>query len=296
MTNWTYDRTISDPRTITITYTGESGISASVNLTSVDTSETETAYTRLSFTDDLGVVNFTDVAVLKLEVKRTTQASVNGALVASRLALGLGLPGGDAITEINTSYECDTSTLGPVLAKERIETKITTSELAGGLAVPSYQDYTPGVDLFLSTVRDIQHNTAFNIDGSAATQTITKTWIAYGLTQDGQQSFAEQMRQAINNGLDPEASGEFISSAVESMKTLVFQGTEVQVNAGRVPPPTKPDDQSITRDLLLEGDTGEKTLTGRLSYTDDVVDSIITSIRNYVMPFSPDDFYSWDES
>lgn len=295
MTNWTYDNTVSPPRTITIQYVTEDGTASSVSLTSVDTSETDIAYTRMEYTDILGMQNAADVAVLKVEERRTTQASVNGSLVANRLSRGEGLPSGDAITLIETEYESESSVDGPVLIKERIETSVTTSELAGSLAVPSYEDYTPGVQLFLSTVRELDHTTVFDDAGAATTRTTAKTWIAYGLTQDGQQSFAEQMRQLQSSSIDPSEWGQQISDAVESMKALVFQGTEVQTNAGRPSAPTKPSDQAINRNELTENDTGIRYINGRLSFISDLTNSITTAVRDYVMPFAPDDFFSWDE-
>jgi hypothetical protein len=295
MTNWTYDNTAASPRTINIQYVTEDGTANSVSLTSVDTSQTDIAYTRMDYTDILGMQNAADVAVLKVEQRRTTQASVNGALVANRLSRGGGLPPGDATTTIETQYECEASVDGPVLISERIETSITTSELAGSLAVPSYEDYTPGVQMFLSTVRELNHATVFDDAGAATTRTTAKTWIAYGLTQDGQQSFAEQMRQLQSSSIDPSEWGTKIDSAVESMKALVFQGTEVQTSAGRPAAPTKPSDQAINRNELTENDTGTRYINGRLSFISDLSNSITTAIRDYVMPFAPDDFFSWDE-
>jgi hypothetical protein len=295
MTNWTYDNTVSDPRTITIQYVTENGTSRSVSLSSVDTSETEIAYTRMTYADARGMEDAADVAVLKVERRRTTQASVNGALVANRLSRGEGLPAGDAITIIETGYESETSVDGPVLIKERIETSITTSELAGSLAVPSYEHYTPGTDLFLSTVRELAHSTVFDDTGAATTRTTAKTWIAYGFTQDGQQAFAEQMRQLASSDIEPSAWGGSISAAVSSMKVLVFQGTEVQTNAGRPSPPTKPSDQAINRNEITENDTGTRYVNGQLSFISDLSNSITTAVRDYVMPFAPDDFFSWDE-
>jgi hypothetical protein len=291
MANWTEAGTVSTPRTITIQYATQDGVASSVTLTSTDTSDTDTSFRSVQYTDDSGMPEIVEVVTQKKETKRTTQASVNGALVAGRLSFGLGLPGGDAITEITTTYEIDITTSGPVLASETSETKITTSELAGSLAVPSYELYTPGTDLFTSTIREIQHNTIFDEYGRASTQTLASTWISYGLTQEGQQSFAEQMRQVSGTAEDESALAGTISSAVESMKELVFQGTEVQVNAGRVSAPVKPSDSSLIRNQINDGDTGRKFATGQVTYFSDVINSIITSVKNYEMPFAPDDYY-----
>jgi hypothetical protein len=292
MANWTESSTVSTPRSITIRYVTQDGNPSSVTLTSTDTSQTDTTFRSVQFTDDNGMPDVVEVVTQKKEVRRSTQAAVNGALVASRLSFGLGLPGGDAITEITTSYEIDITSNGPVLASESSETKITTSELAGSLAVPSYEVYTPGTALFTSTIREIQHDTVFDEYGRASTQTQTSTWIAYGLTQEGQQSFAEQMRQVSGAAEDESALGGIISSAVESMKELVFQGTEVQVNTGRVAAPIKPSDSSLIRNQINNGDTGRNFATGQVTYFSDVINSIITSIKNYTMPFAPDDFYN----
>lgn len=291
MTNWTTSNTVSTPRSITIQYVTQAGVASSVTLSSTDTSQTDTTFRSVQYTDDNGMPDIVEVVTQKKETKRTTQASVNGALVAGKLSLGQGLPGGDAITEIATIYEIDITSNGPVLASESSETKITTSELAGSLAVPTYEVYTPGTALFTSTKREIQHNTVFDDYGRASTQTQTSTWIAYGLTQEGQQSFAEQMRQVSGAAEDESTLGGIISSVVESMKELVFQGTEVQVNAGRVAAPIKPSDSSLIRNQINDGDTGRKFATGQVTYFNDVINSIVTSIKNYTMPFAPDDFY-----
>ena len=291
MTNWTTSQTVATPRSITIKYLTPAGVASSVTLSSSDTSTTATTFRSVQYTDENGMPDIVEVVTQKKETKRTTQASVNGALVAGRLSFGLGLPGGDAITEITTAYDIDVTVNGPVLTGESIETRITTSELAGSLAVPSYEVYTPGTALFTSTIREIQHDTVFEADGRAATQTQTSTWIAYGLTQEGQQSFAEQMRQVSGAAENESELAGIISSAVESMKELVFQGTEVQVNAGRVSAPVKPSDSSLIRNQINDGDTGRKFATGQVTYFSDAINSIITSIKNYTMPFAPDDFY-----
>jgi hypothetical protein len=290
MSNWTQSQTIAPPRTITVRYANQQGQQRSVALTSTDTGETVTTFFLFTYTNEQGATEDSEVAVRKIERKRTTQASVNGALVAGKLAVGQGLPSGDAITEIETTYEYDTSTSGPVLARERAETRISLSEFAGGLAVPSYEFYTPGTSLVTSTIRETVNFTATLADGRQATRTETSTWIAYGLTQEGQQSFAEQMKQTQDVATDPSGGGAYISESVLSMLPLVFQGTEVRAEIGRFPPPTKPPEHEIARDIINAGTGDRKTATGRVNYGNN---NDTTKTKTFNMPFAPDDYYQW---
>ena len=293
MTDWTFDRTIAPPRTINIKYSTQDGVQRSVSLSNTDTSETQTTFALVQYTNDEGVPETAEVVVRKVETKRTTQASVNGAMVSQRLSYGLGLPAGDAITEIETTYEYDTTTSGPVLVRERAETKITMSELAGSLAVPSYEQYSPGTALVTSTVREVETQTAIDGAGREVTRTRTSTWIAYGLTQEGQQSFAEQMKQTQAVALDPGIGSVYITQSVLSMRPLIFQGTEVQIGVGRSPVPLKASDESLARNEINAGGTGRKLITGSVSFTENVFGGFSATIANYTMPFAPDDFFEW---
>lgn len=290
MSDWTLSQTISPPRTIVVRYANQQGEKREVSLTSTDTGQTNSTFFSYVYLNEEGAEESTDVVVRKIETKRTTQASINGALVAGKLAAGQSLPSGDAITQIETTYQYDRSTSGPVLVKERAETRITLSEFAGGLAVPSYEFYTPGTGLVTSTVRETVNFTAKSSDGREVTRTETSTWIAYGLTQEGQQSFNEQMKQTQDVALDPDGGGAYISASVLSMLPLVFQGTEVRTEIGRMPVPTKPPDHSIARDTINAGQGDRKTSRGRANYGNNNGE---TKTRDYDMPFAPDDYFEW---
>lgn len=293
MSDWTFSETISPPRTMVIRYTNQQGQQRDVTLTSTDRSQTSTTFRSFSYLNEEGATEVTDVVVRKIETKRTTQASINGPLVVGRLSLGLSLPSGDAITEIETTYEYDTSTSGPVLAKERAVTRITLAEFAGGLAVPSYESYTPATELVTSTVRETMNFTATSADGRDVTRTETSTWIAYGSTQEGQQSFNEQMKQTQAIALDPNGGGDYIAASVLSMTPLVFQGTEVRTEIGRAPISTKPPTHSIVRDTINAGAGDRKTFTGSVAFESNGFGGVTIKTQDYTMPFAPDDFFEW---
>lgn len=319
--DWTYSLTESPPRTITINYQTQSGVKQSVDLQSTDISETVTTYITATYTDEQGKPQQTDVTIEKLETKRTTQASVAGSMVANKLSLGLGLPSGDALTVTRTTYDYITSTTGPILVRERSETSISTVELAGSLAVPTYQYYTPGTDVFISTVTEIIYETATGSDNREYTRQLTSRWNAYGQTQDGQQAFAEQMKQTSAIATDEALSSSYLTASVNTMKVLVFEGTEVSLNIGRAQIPFKPSDEELLREEVLnesENDdnenepysslkngglsrielgsnrNGDGVVEGAVLFQDtpyDNTQSTVTAV--YSMPYAPDDIFEY---
>jgi hypothetical protein len=292
MTDWSSSKTISTPRTITIRYTNTAGVQASVALTSTDTSETVTTFGVFRYLDAAGDIQETDVALRKVETKRTTLASVNGALVTDRLSRGLGLPSGDAITKSTTEYVYKVTTEGPELLKETTKVEITLAEFAGGLNVPSYKDYAPGTSLIVSTEREQKYDSSLSADGRETTRTITSTWIAYGLTQDGQQAFARQMEQTQQFAADPVSGGAYIAASVNSMTPLMFQGSEVQFSIGRAPVPSKASNQSISRTEVTMGNGDQRRFKGSISFSD-TPNGVVATVANYTMPFSPDDMFEY---
>jgi hypothetical protein len=160
-------------------------------------------------------------------------------------------------------------------------------ELAGGLPVPSYSDYEPRSAQFESARRETSYNTQFGFDGPT-TYEITSTWLALGLTQEGQQLFAEQMRQARNTfDFDAGEGGDFIASAVESMVELVFQGNEIRSTSGISRAPIKARDQDLSRSTITQDDSGNRTDRFRATT------EFNGRSRTYVMPYAPDGFYTW---
>jgi hypothetical protein len=127
-----------------------------------------------------------------------------------------------------------------------------------------------------------------------ATQSVTSGRVALGLTQAGQQAFAEQVRQREDLDFNAGEGGEFIASVVSSMATLVAQGAEVRAESGAPPVPMKPRDSEIARDSVSESNSGRRTTRARLANDSDL-DTPPTTTRIFDMPFAPDDFYSWEE-
>lgn len=290
MSEWTTSRTIAPPRSIVIRYVNQQGQQQSVSLTSTDISEANISYRTFTYTNEEGAIENVDVVVQKLEFKTTSQASVNGAMVAGRLATGQGLPPGNAETRTETTYEYVNSASGPVLVREVALTMITFTELAGGLAVPYYEYYTPSTQLFRAILRTTDYRTVTSSSGDEVTRSETSTWIAYGLTQDGQQSFSEQMKQGQSAGLDPNGWNSYISGAVSTMTALVFQGTEVRPERGRAVISVKPPNETIARDAINAGQGDRKSASGRANFGSD---SGATKTKDYTMPFAPDDFLEW---
>jgi len=260
--NWSFSHTISPPVTLRLTYQPESTTSnpkpseKTVDLVSTDESTTLSTYEAFTYetdtTNDEGQpqTQTTDVLTKKEEIKRTTQASVAQNYVVDRLSRGAGLPPGDAITKTVTTYKYLATTDGPFLHSETTETYITMAELAGGLDIPTYKYYDPGVALFLSTVREVayqkkvewsnttQRNSDLGVENTysykrESTKTETSTWIANGLRDFGKQGFAEAMKQLESIAFDPARSNELIGTMVEYMTELIFEGTEIQVEIGK---------------------------------------------------------------
>ena len=230
--NWSFSYTKSPPVVLRLTYqpvatqSNPKPSEKTVDLTSTDESITNSTY--ISFTyatntqDDEGRprTQTTDVLIEKEEIKRTTQAAVAQNYVVDRLSRGAKLPSGDAITKTKTYYEYEATSDGPFLKKETSETYITMAELAGGLDIPTYKFYDPGVALFLSTVREVVYEKRVGWANRESTKTETSTWIANGLRDFGKQGFAgsrlSQKGNKINIGVHEQIHGKVLFTVTRS--------------------------------------------------------------------------------
>jgi uncharacterized membrane protein YgcG len=268
--DWTTSETISPPRTIVVDFVRkDSGIKGSVSLTSTSTSKTTTTYAQYSVNGrriigadgsptSLVIYDLVDAVSATVQVNRSTQAAVNTAYVASRLSLGLGLPSGDANTEIETfnTYRDGGTGVGLQIEEKVENTYISIVQLAGSLPIPSYEFYSPSPALVQSQKRVTKYFYATGPDGREYTKTETSSWMALALSQEGSQGSREQFKQLLEAAGDIEdeaAQGDAISSIVNASAELIFEGTEVQITLGRIPAPVRPPIEDILRDEIENG-------------------------------------------
>ena len=289
MSNPTYTKTVSEPIITRINYRRQNGFEGFADVSSVDESVTATQFQSVRFTDESGVDQIVDIATSRLEVRRRAAAIANGAWAANRLSRDLGVPSGSAATRTETIYTAKTSTAGLLLTSEISRTRMSLLELAGGLPVPSYSDYEPRLILFESARRDTVYTTQFGFDGPT-TYEITSTWLALGLTQEGQQLFAEQVRQQRKEvDFDSGEGGDFIKVTIESMTELIYQGDEIRSFSGIMLAPIKARDQELSRSTITQNDSGNRTDRFR---TQTIFNG---RSRTYIMPYAPDGFFIWEE-
>jgi hypothetical protein len=254
--NWTRSTTISPPDVISVNYVLESadagGEKRSVSLTSTPVSVTTTDYTTIVYENGEGKIERADVAISRIENKRTTQAAVAEAFVAARLSLGLGLPGGNALTRSETTYEYFITTDGPQLKREYTQELISEVQFAGGLPIPkeAYRTFTPSTGLFVAQQTEVLYQSITGSDGRTITQQTTNRWMSFGLSQEGQAAFAAWVNALEEIG---EADGNTMRVTLEDFKSHRFEGSEIQVNIGRAPTPEKPSDQEIAAAEVING-------------------------------------------
>jgi hypothetical protein len=296
MTSWNPSQvTVSPPQTITVRFSREGAIDGQVTYSSSDITTTIVSEQLIGYVDREGIEQRIIVATGKREETRKSFGKVNPAAVSSLLSKGAstGTTGISLLSQVLTLYDVKVNRSGPFLKGETVVSKISIAELAGRLSVPSYAAYTPSTGLITSSVLETQYLTALTPDGPV-TRSFTVGRIALGLTQAGQQAFAQQMQQRSDLDFDTIEGGAFISKVVNSMATLVAQGAEVRDESGAPPVPIKPLESEIARDSVSETDNGRRTTRARLANDSDL-DTVPTTTRIYDMPFAPDDFYSWEE-
>lgn len=288
MTDWRYSRTQSDPVVLTVRYTKPDGTESSVDLTSTQIAESRTEFITTSYTLPGGDVEEVDLVGRITEDTFKTIAAVNGALQASRLSRGLSLVSGIAIARVATVYEYGLMSAGPpILLRERVSNLISQIELAASLPVP-YDYFTPSGALISATLRERRHEVIVGRNGQEATRTETATWIAAGLTQNGQQSFAEQVKQLQGYLFEPQAQAK-LTEMVNNASRLVFEGTETRISRGRPTLPSKPSDQEILSSEFNGNDEDLRIKPVRVVYSL-MGRAVATRESSVAMPFAPDDF------
>jgi hypothetical protein len=258
--DWEYDKTVSTPAKIKIEYAvtlaDGSLQKRTASLTSTQWTETRTTYVQADYFDNDGKPQVQDVVGERNSETRNTIAAVNAAYVKWRLERGLGLPAGDANKESKTEYTYRVTSEGPKVIREMVTEYISEVELAGSLAITDYSLNGPyeenGGYLQPSTmVTIIASQTLTEYDeftssenGRTHTKTKVTRWMAQGLTQEGQQSAAEQLKAL--DGTDSR-----LQSIIDAAAELTCDGTEVRTSIGRAPVYGRPDEQSREVEELL---------------------------------------------
>jgi hypothetical protein len=258
--DWEYDKTVSAPAKIKIEYTvslPDGTIEKRTStLTSTQWTETKTIYKQISYYDKDKNIQVQDVVDKRESKTRNTIAAVNASYVKWRLERGLGLPSGEANKLSTTDYSYRVTTEGPKVFREMVSEFITEAELAGSLAITDYSLDGPfeenGGYLRPKTTPTIMASATLTeyteltdkLTGRTHTKTKVTRFMAQGLTQEGQQSAAEQLKQL--DGTDDR-----LQKIITAMAERTCDGTEVRTSIGRAPVYGRPDDQTRAMEEIL---------------------------------------------
>lgn len=255
MSDWTRSETVSPPDQIVIKYkntlpngtTEEKEVSLSSSTRSVSAS----TYQNIGYTDTDGKRQSSEVQVRKVDTTYNTIASVNQSYIAWRLSNDMGLPSGPAQSQTVSVSEYASTPRGVEMVRETTEAFVSEAQFAGGLQIENYEGYSPsGSPNVLShrTIREVEQLTS--PQGREVTRTKTSRWMARGETSEGKTEFAA-LSKAFKQFVSENPS--IIARLVDIYKPLVFEGTEVQIEVGRMPPPVKPPDQDVVGDEVENG-------------------------------------------
>ena len=259
--NWTRSETISPPNQLTIEYkniTTVGGVQTveqkSVQLTSTTRSTSQSIYELIRYLDRDSKEQSSEVVIRKIDTTWSTIASVSPGYVAWRLTNDLGLPAGSAKAENITTNEYTITVDGPVMVRETVEQYISMAQFAGGLQIEQWGNFQPsGSEMVLShrTIREIsQIKTA---DGRDLTQTQTSRWIAAAESSEWKNYAAKRSRE-IRTQIS--SSPNAVEPFVRGLIPLVFEGTETQIETGKMPVSNKPSDQELAANRIANGSGG----------------------------------------
>jgi hypothetical protein len=262
MSDWTRTETVGPPSTLTVQYTNTKPDGTveqkSVPLTSTTYGTSETVYTSIKYTDRDGKPQVSEVSVKKTDTKINTIASVNPGYVAWRLSKDLGLPSGNSKSEDITTSEYSTTVDGPILVRETTEHYVSMAEFSGGVQLPAWNGFFPsGEEMILAhrTIREIE--LAKTAEGRDVTRTKTSRWMAAAESSEWK-NYVSKRGDEIKG--DIEMFPEIVEPLVRELTPLVYEGTEVQIETGRMPVAEKPSDQDIAKDDVIRGrDKTERT-------------------------------------
>ena len=284
--DWRQSLTISPPNVIEIKYKGKTDqLEHTVELQSITKSENKSSYETVYYFDESMKLQQTDLQISKADTTTKSIAATNGAYIKWRLENDMGLPYGDVTTQVITSYEYtkpaiqvgnvtqnedgslnagNTSfVLGnyhgepnpPALIKETTENYITGMEFIASMPLTDtfgYNLITPALDCGILSHRTIvEHEEIYLDSGRVMTRTKTSRWISKGLSPEGK----EQARKLLTAlaGVKTDDKAGLLQRAIDSFVPLVFEGTEVQVNIGKAPLPSRPNAQSQAAHELVNG-------------------------------------------
>lgn len=265
MADWTKSETIAPPVVINVSYdtiatAGSPSVKKTVPCTSTSTSTNFTSYQTFPYTDADGNRQQQDMVVYKEDIKTTTKADVNLQYVQDRAKYGLGLPPGNDVERSVTTYEYFVGTDGPKLVREVTNVYISYVALAGQLqGIPyafknpgdsSTTFYDPPSGETVSTRTIIEYEEAKGADGRDYTRKKTSRYIAAANASEAKESFLKWMQGLKRLGL---LSAAEINDALYSYAGLRFEGTEVTVEIGRAPVPSKPSDSELKANEVTNG-------------------------------------------
>ena len=266
LSDWTYSETVSKPSFIevaweTVPTNGGQSEKKTVQLQSTDISTSRSTYQSFSYTDAEGANQKQDVVVYKEDVRRTTRARVNLEYVSERMKYGRGLPGGDDLERSVTIYEHRQTSDGPKLTREKTTVYISGVALAGQLqdvlyawevsgTGVSYGFYDPPGGEFISHETIVEYDEYKTADGREYTRRKTSRWICAANNSESKGSFVKWMKALRNLG---DISAEDVGNAVLAYAGLLFEGTEIQIDVGRLPPASKPSDEDLTSVEVING-------------------------------------------
>lgn len=277
-TDWTYDKTVSPSKTITIKYAVEENgtyTQKTATLKSTAWSETYNVYEKVVYKsreyyekNDEGQLELKteygeeELLARKYTLTRDTVASVNGALVKWCLENNEGLPEGDILKTSSTYYTYSVRDfIGVKPLSERTEERIDEIELIGSLNINDYKAIGGGSlaagKSILSQITEIEYE-EFNGDITTYNQGTkwqfesyrqynkvkTKRWLSAGLTQEGQQAAAEMLKLEDGSGA--------VSWAVIRgfAPELTFEGTEIRASIGKLQYTARPSEQQQAADEI----------------------------------------------
>lgn len=256
--DWSRSETISSPDEIVIEYstTNAQGQSEKKEVVLISTPRSlNTVYhAPVTYTDAEGKQQTREVITRKVDEKRTTVAAVNPAYIVWRLSQGLGLPVGDVFNITETTYEYVVSTEGPRVVREQVSDYMTEWQLAGSLAIEKYNNYEPTADRFECNRTVTLYDEWTGPNGRAVTRRRISRWASLGLSQEGSQAVQRKLK-SIKSFLSAaqDLTGANLEAVVNSSKRLIFEGTEVQIETGKLPVPEMPSAADRVADEIVNG-------------------------------------------
>jgi hypothetical protein len=287
--DWTYDQTISSPKTFKIEYVRTvSGVSTNV-MESVKFSAVSTNVTKfedVAYMDPEGVIRTESVAVLRVSETENRVGPANPTRWKSKRENGSPARAGDTLyARSETEYLNVPHPDGIRVQRETTTEFEPLIAFGGGLGIQNWV----GIDLGLSSVPVSRTVTIYEWDDVAdLTKTTVSRWLAWGKTTEGAQgaaAFAKALEQLPDVQRIPG-----IYALVDYATEWVFDGSEVRISQGRGTVQRRGTQQdrtrdALTRDPVTSAPRGSWPMTVSLNYGTGSVNSTTT----YELPYPADD-------